>query len=264
MVICASCKQYTDDHLPSCQHCGAPLIPDTLDEVRARAGLDPTVAGILSDRERARLVPSGVIAQYPQGFFYADEQRKTVLVELFGARVEPRPLAAALLFSAAVYLLREGYCALQPQGEDKPPEWEEVRPWDGQARSLEATLARQAGLGLSLRKALDQTIAAEMGFRFEVLKPPRLRAPGVPPPPQVRDLSAHTAVTALVQTARQTELPDHVESEACRQVYRLLVDFVRADPDLARYVAGLILDLLDWYRRYQEDPVVVLAREDES
>ncbi len=263
MVICANCKQYTDDHLPTCRHCGASVVADTLDEVRARVGLDPSLAQIVADRERAHLVASGVIAQYPGGFFYADAQRRTVLVELFGARAEPRQLAAALLFSALAYLLREGYCTLRPRGEGEAPEWDEVRPWDGQERSLEAALARQAGLRLSLRKALDQVIAGEMGFRFEIVKPPRIRAPGVPQLPQVRDLSAQTSVTAIVQTARQTELPAHGEVEACRQTYRLLTEFVQANAELARSVAHLIVDLLEWYRRYEEDPAVVLAREDE-
>ncbi|HIQ00886.1 MAG TPA: zinc ribbon domain-containing protein [Anaerolineales bacterium] len=260
MVICATCKQYTDDQEPVCQHCGAPLVPDTLEEVRAVVGLQPDIAELVADRERARLVASGVIAQYLSGFFFDDGQRRTVLVDLFGAHPDPTREAAALLFAAVAYLVQEAYCGLEPTSDGKGLIWAEVRHWDGQVRSLEGGLARRAGLGMTIRQVIDQVVADEMDFRFEVVRSPRLRAPGMPAQSGVRDLSARSATTAVVLVGRQTELPDHQEAEACRETYRRLVDFVQADPDRARFVATEILEVLDWFRRYEEDPTLALLR----
>jgi len=260
MVICAACRQYTDDQEPFCQHCGTPLMPDTLEEVRATIGVSPEVAELLTDRDRARLVASGVIAQYLSGFFLDDGQRRTILVDLFGTPPDAQREAAALLFAALAYLVQEKYCALRPTADGKSLEWAEVRPWDGQVRSLEGSLARRAGLRLAIGQVVDQVVAEEMGFHFEVTRPPLIRAPGVPRPPRVRNLSARSATTGVVELGRQTVLPDHQETAACREVYRLLLDFVHTDPDRARYVAGEITEVLNWFRRFEEEPIVALTK----
>ena len=261
MVICSACKQYTDDQEETCQHCGAPLVPDRLERVRETLELHPDVAVLAGDRQRAQLVASGVIARYPSGFFFDDGQRRTVLVELFGAPATPQRTAAALLFAAIAYLAQEGYCRLEPTPDGKGFYWNEGRRWDGQIRSLEGAFARRAGLGMRIRDVVDQVVADEMDFRFEVNRPPLLRAPGVPRPPRVINLSARPATTAVIGTGRMVELPDHRENEACRETYRRLLAFVQADPGRARYLAEQIVEVLDWFRRFEEDPTLALMRQ---
>lgn len=258
-VICAACKQYTDAREPVCQHCGATLQADTLEEVRAVVGLDPQTAQLLVDRRRARLLPSAVIAQYLSDFFFSSGQQRTVLADLLGAPPDAQREAAALLFAAVAYLVMEGYCALRPAAGGAGLEWVETRTWDGQLVSLEAALIRRAGLGLTLREAFKQVVSDEMGFRFEVIRSPRVLAPGMPRPPPVRNLSARSATSGVVALGRHTVLPDHEQSAACRQVYGILVGFVRADPARARQVAGQIVDVLEWFERYEKDPSLVLV-----
>ena len=260
MVICASCKQYTDDQEPVCGRCGAPLEADTLDDVRAAVGLGAEVARLAADRERARLVSSGVVARYLSGFFFDDGRRRTVVVELFGAPPNPRRMAAVLLFSATAYLVEEGYCGLVPEARGEELEWVDVRQWDGQVLCVEGALAQRAGLRLPFGKAIDQLVADEMGFRFEVVKPPRIRTPGMPRQPAVRDLSAHSATAAIVELGRQAELPGHQEAAACRETYALLMRFVQSDPGRARYLAEQILEVLDWFERYEAEPALALMR----
>ncbi|MBN1954734.1 MAG: zinc ribbon domain-containing protein [Anaerolineae bacterium] len=263
MVICSACKQYTDDEQAICQHCGQPLVPDTLNEVRAVSGLDPELAQLVSDRERAKLVPSGVIARYVPGFFYDDGQRRTVLVDLFGAPPNPRRETAVLLFAAIAYLVQGGYCGLRPPPDEGEIYWDEGQRWDGQVISLEGRLVQHGGMGMTVRQVIDRVIADEMDFGFEVVQPPRIRTPGMPDVPRVRDLSKRSATTAVVDLARKTELPEHQESEACRQTYQQIFEFVRADPQRAHYLAEVIDDVLGWFERYQEDPMIAMAREDD-
>jgi len=260
MVICSACRQYTDDQEPVCQHCGSPLVPDDMADVRSKVGLDKDLAQIVEDRERAQIIASGVVARDLPGFFFNDGERQTVLVDLFGAPPDHRREAAALLFVAAVYLLQKAYCALEPGSEEKALRWAELRPWEGQVRSLEGALARCAGFQLTFRQAVDQTIREEMDFRFEKVKPPRLRAPGAPQQPIIRDLSARTATVAVIERARQAELPQHDEKDSRREIYQLVLTFVRAEPQRARYLAEQILEVLDWFRRYEEDPAIALLR----
>ncbi|MCS7179265.1 MAG: zinc ribbon domain-containing protein [Anaerolineae bacterium] len=240
MVICARCKQYTDDQGTVCQHCGAPLEPDRLEGVRIGVGLDDQMARLMADRRRAHLLASGVVAQYITGFFYADAQRRTVLVELFGLPMDPRREAAALLFAAIAYLVERDYCVLHFTADGESPLWTEVRAWDGQEISLEGALARQAGLGQTLLQALRRVIAEETGAAVEgePLARPRRR-------PAERPF-IRPAADAIVEVARWTVLPDHQEREACREIYQLLVQFVRRDPARARLVAEEVLEALAW------------------
>lgn len=241
MVICAHCKQYTDDRGTVCEHCGAPLEPDRPESLRIGVGLNDRTAQLIADRRRARLVASGVVAQHLPEFFYADAQRRTVLVDLFGPSLDPRQEAAALLFASIAYLIQHGYCALQPAADGQSLLWAEVRAWDGQTLSLEGALARQAGLGQTLAQSLRRVIAEEAGISPEQERPAgqRRRTAAVP--------SARPVAEMVVEVARRTVLPDHQEKEACRETYRLLVQFVQRDPALARRITGEILEALAWF-----------------
>ncbi len=240
MVICARCKQYTDVRGTVCEHCGAPLEPDRPESLRIGVGLDDRTSQLIADRRRARLVASGVVAQHLSEFFYADAQRRTVLVDLFGLPLDSRREAAGLLFAAIAYLVREGYCALQPAGDSESLLWAEIRPWDGQTLSLEGALARQAGLGQTLAHSLRQAVAEAAGVSPEPERPAdrRRRTAAVP--------VARPVAEGVVETARRTVLPEHQDKEACREMYQLLVQFVQQDPSLARRIAGEILEVLTW------------------
>jgi hypothetical protein len=240
MVICAHCKRYTDDQGTVCQHCGAPLEPARLDALRIGVGVDDRTARLIMDRQRAQLVASGVVALHLHDFFYADAQRRTVLVDLFGPSLIPHREAAALLFAAIVYLIQQGYCAVQRAGDGQSLLWAEIRAWDGQIASLEGALARQAGLGQTLTQSLRQAVAEEAGITPEQERPAdRRRRPAAAP-------LARPVAEAVVEVARRTVLPDHQEKEACREIYQLLVQFVQRDLPLARRIAREILEALTW------------------
>lgn len=242
MVICARCKQYTDDQGTVCEHCGAPLEPDRSESLRIGVGLDDRTAQLIADRRRAHLVASGVVALHLPEFFYADTQRRTVLVDLFGSPLDPRREAAALLFVSIVYLVRHRYCALRFTVDGQSLLWDEVRPWDGQTLSLEGVLARQAGLGQTLGQALRQAIAEEAGISPEQESPAsQRRKPAAVP-------SARPVTEIIVEIARRTVLPEHQDKEACREIYQLLVQFVQHDPALARRIAGEVLETLAWFQ----------------
>jgi len=260
MVICAACKQYTDDSQPTCQRCGAPLQPASREEIRRGVGVPPEVADLLADQERAHLIASGVVAQYLPGFFFDDGQRRTVLVELFGRHRDRRQEAAALLFAAVVYLVEHGYCDLRPMEGRPEMEWVEIRRWDGQVRSLEARLARQAGLGLTIAEAVDRAVQEEMGFGFEVVRPSGVGLPGLSRQPTVRNTSARSALLAIVEAGRRTVLPEHEGKTACAETYRTLAAFVRAAPERAQSLAQTIVDVLEWFLQYERDPSLILAR----
>ena len=259
MVVCAACKQYTDDNLPTCQHCGAPLRPAAREEIKRYVGVPPEVADLLADRERARLIASGVVAQYLPEFFFVKGDRRTVLVELFGKREGRRQEAAALLFAAVAYLVEHGYCRLEPLGEEEMA-WEEVRRWDGQVRSLEGQLARHAGLGLTVAEALDRVVREEMGFAFEVVKSRGVGLPGASRAPAVRNTSDRSALLSIVEVGRRTVLPEHERDSACAETYRTILSFVQAAPERARTLARTILEVLEWFRQFEQNPSLALSR----
>ncbi len=237
MVICSACKQYTDNQEPVCQHCSAPLVPATLEKPAGTGIADEQVARLLADRERAKLVASGVVVQDLPGFFYADDRYRTVLVDLFGPQPDRFRQAAALLFVATAYLLHHRYCAIQPfpgrETEETLGLWAERRPWDGQWFSLEGMLAQRAGLGLSFTDALQQALQAEVEKESPPTRRVRPAAVGGPPISEV-----------VAELARRTVLPAHQESEARRETYRMLVAFVAENPARARQLASAILDVL--------------------
>lgn len=242
MVICAQCKQYTDDQGTVCQHCGAPLEPDRPEGLHIGVGLDDRMAKLIADHRRAHLVASAVVAQDLPGFFYADGQRQTVLVDLFGPSPGPHQEAAALLFAAIVYLIHHGYCALRLMEDGRSLLWTEKRPWDGQTISLEGALARQAGLGQTLFQALRQAITEETGVSPEGERAPRYRrSPRIP-------ISAPPIAEMIVEIGRRTVLPEQPQKEVYREVYRTLADFVRQEPGLARRIAEEVLEALSGFR----------------
>lgn len=238
MVICAHCKQYTDAQGTVCEHCGAPLEPDRLEGLRIGVGVDDRIAQLLADRRRAHFVASAVVVQDLPGFFYSDGQRRTVLVDLFGSSPGPHQKAAALLFAAIVYLIHHGYCALRLMENGHSLLWTEERPWDGQVVSLEGALARQAGLGQTLLQALRQAIAGETGVSPEPVRGRGTRT-GLSTPP---------IAETVVEIGRRTVLPGRLEKETYRETYRMLADFVRQEPDLARRIAEEVLEALSWFR----------------
>lgn len=241
MVICAHCKQYTDDQGTVCQHCGAPLEPDRPEGLRLGVGLDDRVAQLFADRRRARFVASAVIVQDIPEFFYSDGERQTVLVDLFGPSPDPYREAAALLFVAAVFLTHHGYCALRPMGDGRSLLWAEERAWDGQVVSLEGALARQAGLGQTLFQAFRQAIAGETGLSPTQERPSPRRSPrAVSLPPPVAEM--------VVEVAQRTVLPEQPGKETYRETYRMLTEFVHLDPALARRIAEDALEALTWFR----------------
>lgn len=241
MVICSTCKRYTDDQEPVCQHCGMPLVPATWTRPAGTGIADEQTARLLADRERAKLVASGVVSQYLPGFFYASQRYQTVLVDLFGPAPDRLRQAAALLFVATAYLVQHGYCALQPlpveEGKGSPTLWAERRPWDGQRVSLEGMLAERAGLGLTFADALAQFLRTEV----EKESPPARR-------PVPATTGGPSAAEVVIELARRTVLPEHRESEACRETYRMLVAFVSENPARARWLAADILDTLSGFQ----------------
>ena len=262
MVICANCKQYSPDHLPHCMHCNEPLEADDMQEVRSVVGLHPDVARLAADRERAQLVSSGIVERYTDGLFFDDGERRTVLAELFGSPPDPAQTAASLLFVAIAYLVVHGYCDLKSSeyNEDDTPEWQEIKPWDGQISCLEGTLAAHSGFGLSIQDALTKTVEDEMGYAFELTKGPRIRTPGMPETPPVRNISERPVIAGLLETARRTDLPDHEESVASASTYRTILSFVKDSPTRARFLTERIVEILDWFQRFEEDPVLALGR----
>jgi len=260
MVVCAACKQYTDNTLPACQHCGAPLRPAPREEIKRFIGVPPEVADLLADRERAHLIASGVVAQYLPEFFFEKGTRRTVLVDLFGRLEDRRQEAAALLFAAVAYLVEHGYCRLEPLAEGEEMGWEEVRRWDGQVRSLEGQLARHAGMGLTIAEALDRVVREEMGFAFEVVKSRGVGLPGTSRGASVRNTSDRSALLAVVEMGRRAVLPEHDRNPACAETYRVILSFVQAAPRQARSLAQTILDVLEWFRQFEQNPSLALSR----
>jgi hypothetical protein len=291
MVICAACKQYTDDREDVCQQCGAPLVEATFPELQMPAAPGTEVERLASDQARAQLVASGVIASYTTGFFYEGGQLRPELMGLLDASLTPEGRAVVILFGGIAYLVQRGYCGLKPETAREPAyRWDEVRPWDGQAHSWEGRLARQAWKPIGIHQVVKQIIAEQTGFCCRVImeQPGVLSSQGSRPfmdnflatiatlagvlahvreemsrgrvvRVRVRDLSARPATAVVIQLGQETVLPRHEEESACRQTYRTLLDFMRADWDRARYLAEQIDQALNWFRRYEQDPQMVLS-----
>ncbi len=265
MVICANCKAYTDDQRPHCQHCGAPLEPDQMEEIKKMARRSE-VTDLAQDRTRGQLVASAVVVNNLQDFFYVDKQgRKTILVTLFGPLDERRAEPAGLLFSAYAYLVQKEYCTARVEERSdgmRSISLKSLRSWNGQKRCLEATLMDEMTLGTDLREVTDQALRKLMGFKVTMARSPSSGMLGLPVGSQrePRDASERSAFAALDQTARLTMLPDHSEEEACRDTYRLLKAFAAADRQMADFLARELLEVLSWFERYEENPALGLGK----
>jgi hypothetical protein len=261
MIICANCKQYADDSKPTCQHCGAPLEEHDRKELTKMLGVEPVVAELATDQQRALLIASGVVVRNVPHFFYDDGQRRTVLVHLFGSPATPRRTAAAILFSAVAYLVSEGYCRLIFAGPEENVAWEELQPWKGQMRSLEGMLAARAMLDETIDEALHRAIRKAMGFGYEQVKPRLIRMPGVPKRSLVQDRSERTALRGIIETSEQVALPTHEQDRADAQIYRLIRSFVAVNPQRAKDLAERIGSVLDWFDEFHRDPAIILLRD---
>lgn len=264
MVICANCKQYADNSLPTCEHCGQPLQEHDRSELTRFMGVRPEVAALAMDHERAHLVASGVVAENLPQFFFDDGQRRTVLASLFGSPRTPLRTAQGLLFSAVTYVLEQRYCDLASGKRPDEVQWIYRRHWDGQLRSLEGVLATEpeTGTDFTLAQILDRVIRQAMEFRYEVIPPPLVRMPGMPDTPRVRDLSTRTGVGGVVELSRRTVLPEHDVNQASAEIHRLLLVSVQVYPQRARMLIEKVRDVLDWFVKYEKDPSIALLRED--
>ena len=239
MVICAACKAYTDDQEPNCEHCGAPLQPDRMEQIAALAH-HPVVAGLARDGERALLVASAVVATNSGHFFRAYEQgAQTVLSRLCGSARDPRVTTAGVIFAAYSYLARKEYCSLEWNGSKKWTELSSTRPWDGQQKCIEKVLSEKAARALNSYQATELMLRQLMNFQ-----PVTVRA-RTADGSTVRRMPELSATAAIDQAARLTVLPEHDRQEACRATSRLLQEFVKADEERARQLAVETLRLLD-------------------
>lgn len=269
MIICANCRQYTDDAQPTCTQCGAPLREHDRSDLTRFMRLDEGVAKLAADQERAHLIPSGVLVRSLPEFFFQSEQRQTVLVDLFGGPRTPRRSASAVLFASVVYLIEHGYCKLLPLDAEQVA-WASLKPWDGQMHCMETLLAARAEdpvLALrpeytfTLRRALDQTIREAMGFRYKFTNQPLVRVPGAPKTPPVIDSSTRSAFNGVLEMSRQAAMPDHDPKAANAEVYRMLLTFTRTFPQDTRSIVDGIEKTLDWFVAYEKDPSIALLRD---
>lgn len=224
-------------------------------------GVEPVVAELAADQQRALLIASGVVAQSLPHFFFDDGQRRTVLVKLFGSPPTPRRAAAAFLFSSVAYLVSQGYCRLVFSRPGEGMAWEDLKPWKGQVRSLEGMLAARALLDETVDEALHRAVRKAMGFGYERVKPPLVRMPGTPKTPLVQDRSERTALRAIIETSEQVALPDHEAGKADAEIYRLIRSFVQVNPPRARELADRIGSVLDWFAEFHRNPAIVLLRD---
>jgi hypothetical protein len=291
MVICAACKQYTDDQGEFCQHCGQPLVP--AEPVAIEPGMRPqtVVADLAADQERAQLLASSVIAEHASAFLLHSRQQQSTLIPLFGILPTAEQQGAAVLFGALTYLVQHGYATLaRGTGATSAFLWLEARPWDGQERSLEAELARAARLETTVREVAMPLIAEAMHFRCEVVQrdsdgdrrdrwevdwhgyQSRAAAPDRASESSLarwlgadtysysysyRDVSVYTAPSGVTALARQTATPEYERAAACREIYQMLLDFIQTDPKRADSVADDICRAFDWFRRFRENPELV-------
>ncbi len=245
MVICSACKAYTDDELPTCQQCGAPLQADTMESV-IRLSRDQRLAELAQDQERAQPVASAVLAAHMPEFLFVSRGGKTsVLVELLGSGLDHRTSAAAIVLGAYAYLEQKGYCLLGWDAPARRMSFAALRLWDGQHACLERALAEQSAWVSTTYEASQRAIEELMGFRATTV---RVRSADGRSLGRVPLRSPFAAIDHL---ARLTVLPAQDHRVACRETYLLLTSFVQADPGRARQLALETLRLLDWLAAQQ-------------
>jgi hypothetical protein len=293
MVICSECNANTDDQGETCQACGKVLVPHTLQLKKAPTKLPTALVELADKGGREVILPSAIVALYPDGFFYDGQRHRSILVDLFGAPLTPGRQAEALLFVATAYLVQGGYGILHPTGPaDRGFLWDEVKPWDAQHRSLEARLALTARLGSSVAEAMQRAVAETIDFQLEIrLKTdggrrvglsqagiealPRVRAMldtqrtafkplamlqggSVETKDRVRASWTKPAPAGIIELGRLTRLPAYEESVACRNVYQKLLGFVREDRDRAEGLAYEVGRVMRWFERLEMDPTLVM------
>jgi hypothetical protein len=231
------------------------------------------------------------MAEYTTSFFYDGGEQRSALVDLFGVPLTPRRKAEALLCGAVAYLVQHGYAALERWTGMAPGfQWLEVKPWDGQKRSLEGQMAQRAGQGVACIEALQQVVAEAVGFRLEVrmvddegdvvdrstadlaalpLLRARLQAQrarglsnwlmgtGGIRSTEVRAQFDSSTAEGVVGMAWQTPLPPHEKTAACQETYQMLLDFVEADTKRAQSLLMEIERVLRWFERCEEMPGLV-------
>jgi hypothetical protein len=279
MVICAACRAYTDDQGEFCEQCGEPLVAATFEEVELPVGTQALLHQLARDQERALLVASGVLARYSGHFFGDDAPPEGTLANLLGVPLTVQNRAAALLFSAVAYLVQAGYCDLEHEPAPEPRFlWVEKSDWEGQADSLEASMAAQAWQRLPVEEAIRQMIAGETGFRLDDVEPEgslpggKQDSPPVPAPSRMSNvlnrlkerlprrqartpsLPPRPAATTIIDRGWETVLPEHEETAACEETRQLLSNFEKSDPQCAQYVLDQIHWVLSWFVRAEQDP----------
>ena len=288
MVICASCKQYTDDQKATCQQCGQSLVAATFDGLRSPLRAGTLVANLAADQQRAKPVASGTIAQYPSSFFAEDAQSYPLLADLFGIPATREQQAEIVLFAAVAYLVENGHVTLQ-RGTALMSGFlcEAALPWEGQLQSLEGQLALGSRADTTLLEALQQAVAEAVGFCLEVrvvdedgytveqtkadlatlplvlrrIQEERRRsldnwflASTETRSTRVQAWMAYPTATGVIEMARQTVLPAHDEAEVCRETYQMLARFTHRDQERAEVIVGEIQRVLRWFDRCEEHP----------
>jgi hypothetical protein len=246
MVICSSCKAYTDDQKSHCEQCGAPLHADTRERLVLQAR-NPELARLVQDQEQSQLVASTVVITHIKDFFYSSGEHQTVLAKLFGPAKEPRVVSAAVIFAAYAYLDQKGYCAVRVKGGDGSESVITVarqRVWDGQ-QSIEGALAERAGRAFTTREVTEKVLRDLMEFRvMQVSVGTMLRSP------KTRDAPERSAFAAVDKMVRVTALPEHDSVDACRSTYRLLAAFVDQDAERARLLSAETVFILRDFESY--------------
>ena len=64
----------------------------------------------------------------------------------------------------------------------------------------------------------------------------------------------------IVEIGRRAVLPEHDRNAACAETYRAILSFVQAAPERARSLAQTILDVLEWFRQFEQNPSLALSR----
>lgn len=293
MVVCAACKQYTDDQGSFCQQCGEPLVAATFDPTPGPGLPQSVVVELAADQEKARLVASGVIATHTTGFFFEGNQPRPLLVDLFGAPLTAERKAEALLFGAIAYLVQQGYATLSWGTGPTAGSLLFVgnKPWDGQERSLEGQLALRARAEMTCLEALQQVVAEAVGLRIEICQVdedgyvwdrteadlavlPLLKArlgairsrSGLASwlhsdsqmhSTQIRARFDTAPATGMAERAWQTVLPPHEEAAACRETYDMLQDFVQEDRKRSEALALAVERVVRWFVRCEQYPEMV-------
>jgi hypothetical protein len=246
MVICSSCKAYTDDQKSHCEQCGSPLQADTRERLVLQAR-SPELARLVQDQEQSQLVASAVVIAHINDFFYKSAGHQTVLAKLFGSASEPRVIVAGVIFAAYAYLAQKGYCAVRVkggEGGESSTSLARLRAWDGQ-QSIEGVLAERAGRVFTTREATENVLRDLMEFRMmSVSVGTMFRAP------KTRDAPERSAFAAVDRLVRVTALPDHDPVDACRTTYRLLAAFVDQDSERARLLSAETVFVLRDFESY--------------